>query len=429
MEKKRLSQGVSSGTMHYVTKGIRYVCEHFKNRGSGTQVERDAQDYFAQELRQWADEVETEDFKLRPAGFMGWTVIIGIFMVVAVILPWIMPHLAILSMILTVLGVLMFLFEFILYRPFIDFLFPQKISRNLMAKRKPAGEVKRRIVFGGHADAPNEWTWSYHGQLKTLAIVILGGTLGLIYTLISDLVYLSFGMPDIAGAWIAVFVVQLLFIPTYIMAFLFTNWRVICDGANDNLSACYASIAVLKELAERNIRFENTEVCCLITGSEEAGLRGAKAYAKAHNQELRETETVLIPLETLREIDQMAIYTKDETGTVHNSEAIADLLVEAAENLDFSLPRADVYPGSTDAAAYTQAGLLSAGLGGVNHNPKTYYHTRLDSWDNISPACIELSIDIALEAAHLYDQKGGIAPYIKKYPREQAKLADIKTNA
>ena len=64
----------------------------------------------------------------------------------------------------------------------------------------------------------------------------------------------------------------------------------IADGANDNLSACFVVMSVLKEMKEKNIRYENTEVCCLITGSEEAGLRGALAYAQRHRKELSNTE-------------------------------------------------------------------------------------------------------------------------------------------
>ena len=56
----------------------------------------------------------------------------------------------------------------------------------------------------------------------------------------------------------------------------FSNTKKVVDGANDNLTACYMAMAALKTLKDEGIEFENTEVCVLLTGSEEAGLRGPK---------------------------------------------------------------------------------------------------------------------------------------------------------
>lgn len=74
-------------------------------------------------------------------------------------------------------------------------------------------------------------------------------------------------------------------------------------------------MGVLREMAEQNVRFEHTEVCALLTGSEEAGLRGALAYAKRHKRELQQVETVFIAMDTMREIEQLQIYTSGCTGT------------------------------------------------------------------------------------------------------------------
>lgn len=63
------------------------------------------------------------------------------------------------------------------------------------------------------------------------------------------------------------------------------------------------------------------------TGSEEAGLRRALAYAKRHKTELQQVETVFIAMDTMREIEQLQIYTSGCTGTQKNSNAVgrADL--------------------------------------------------------------------------------------------------------
>lgn len=408
---EKLSTQVKKSTMEYIVSGITYVCKTFNCRAPGTKSERDAQEYFAKELRQWSDDVTVEEFTLHPKAFMGFIPIAALFGIAASLLFFFnrsgpSSALMVVATVLLILTLLMFLFEFLFYRRFIDFLFPKSVSKNVYAVRKPVGEVKRRIIFGGHADAAWEWTYSLHGKGIALYTVVGGSVVGLLVSIISIITYLAAGTPEIKGGWLAVAVILLVFIPFYIAVMFFINWKVIADGANDNLSACYAAIAIQKEMAENDFRFENTEVACLITGSEEAGLRGAKAFSKKHAEELKKAETIFIPFETLRECDQLAVYTRDETGMVHNSEAVAELLIAAGKMAGMTLKRAPVYPGSTDAAAFTQAGLHAAGLGGVNHNPQTYYHTRCDSYDNISSECIQKGIEIACEAANIFNEQG-----------------------
>ena len=71
----------------------------------------------------------------------------------------------------------------------------------------------------------------------------------------------------------------------------------------------------------------------------------------------------------------------------------------------------DIYPGAVDAEGFSRYGIEAVGFCGVNHDPKTYYHTRLDTADNMSEECINLSLDICLEAAELYDQRQGIESF------------------
>ena len=379
----RLTSGASDGTRNYIVDGIRYVCANFKERAPGTHSERKAQSFLAGELEQWADDVQIENFDVHPHAFMGWIPAAGVVAMLSVLFYWLtfrgVVHgaaLAVIALLLTILAVICLVGEFLLYRECIDPLFPKKTSRNVMAVRKPSGEVRRRIIFGGHTDAANEWTYSLHGGLKSLALVM--------------------------G------VLELVLVPFFVAILFFINWRVVVDGANDNLSADFIAMGVLREMAEQDVRFEHTEVCALLTGSEEAGLRGALAYAKRHKRELQQVETVFIAMDTMREIEQLQIYTSGCTGTQKNSNAVGELIYEAGENCGIEMRETDIYPGAIDAEGFSRYGLEAAGFCGVNHDPRTYYHTRLDTPDNISEACINLSLDICLEAAGLYDRSGGL---------------------
>lgn len=448
-------------THKYMSSGIKHVCETFKRRAPGTKSERDAQEYFRDELKKYSDKVVMEDFTLHPGAFMGFIIIASILLLVSIGLYWLVPFetainngianaymsvndislhayytsadaavyqaavssaqnvfwniVILLPAVFTLLGVLMFVFEFLMYRNFVDFLFKKKVSRNVFAVRKPSGEVKRRIIFGGHADAANEWTYSYRGGIAALGAVMFGAIGGLIFSFAATVIrYIDFLSADYlyyiseSTGWKAVGIVLLCLVPFAVAILFFINYKIVVDGANDNLSACYIAMGVLKEMADNDFRFENTEVCCLITGAEEAGLRGAKAFAKTHKQELSDVETIAITMDTMREVDQLQVYTRGCTGTVKDDDAVGDLLHEAGLKCDIDMPVAGIYPGAVDAEGFSMYGMRACGFCGVNHNPKRYYHTREDTWTNISEECINLSLDVCLEAARLYDEKGGM---------------------
>ncbi|MBR5411300.1 MAG: M28 family peptidase [Clostridia bacterium] len=412
--------------LQYMLDGIRYVCETFKNRLPGSEGERGAQDYFKKELGEYADTVIDEDFNVHPGAFFGFIPPAAIFSLLSIVFYWIAARYSniflMAAVVMMTIAVLMFLFEFMFYRAFVDFLFPKKVSKNVYAVRKSEEEPKRRIIFCGHADVVHEWRYSYLGEIKTLGPVMAGGVVGMLYVFFVTIAYFirvlvnHYQPVPIEGVWKVLGIAMFVFAPFIFAIIFFINYKVIVDGANDNLTACYISMAVLKILHEKGIRFKNTEVGCLIAGGEEAGIRGSRAFARKHKQELQEIETVTIAMDTQREIEALAIYTIGCTGTSHADEGVGDLLHEAGLNCGIDMPRADLYPGAIDSDAFAQEGLMSAGFCGVNHNPKRYYHTREDTPDNLNPACIQLSLEICLEALRLYDEKGGI-----RYWKDQRK--------
>ena len=131
----------SNETRQYIKDGIRYVCENFKNRAPGSKSERDAQAYFKTELEKYADDVRMEDFKLHPHAFMGFIIIAVTFCFISIAMYWLFPSYiypgsskaelitAVIPPVLMLLSILMFLFEFLFYSEFVDFLFPKRVSR------------------------------------------------------------------------------------------------------------------------------------------------------------------------------------------------------------------------------------------------------------------------------------------------------------
>ncbi|MFW5780869.1 MAG: M20/M25/M40 family metallo-hydrolase [Bacillota bacterium] len=402
----KLSKERREKTVDYICDGIKDVIVKFDKRDPGSEGERKAQEHFAEELRQYSDQVTIEDFKLNPKSFMGWIPITLTLALISFVISFFIPFLA---FVLLIIAAIPMLSQFVLYKQLIDPLFPEKVSCNVMAVKKPKGEVKRRIVFNGHADATWEWTYNHKFGFLGFTLMFFASILGLVYFLaylIVTMIMIGPGMISIGGVPLTMGLSGLFFVPFWIGMYWFSNSKEVVDGANDNLTACLMSMAILKTMKEENIEFENTEVCALLTGSEEAGLRGAKAFAKAHKDDYKDCETIFVPMETLREIDHISIYTKDLNGLVKTDKDVASLIKKAGKNIGIDIPYATVSVGSTDAAALTQGGFKAACLAALDHKLRDYYHTRRDTYDNLDRDCLGVVYDIAMETLDLYDKEG-----------------------
>ena len=115
---------------------------------------------------------------------------------------------------------------------------------------------------------------------------------------------------DPAGRW------GLLFIPFFLLLANTYNPKRVVDGANDNLSGCYMGITLLREMQQLGITLEHTEVGVILTGSEEAGLRGAKAWAKAHKDDYRDVPTYILCFDTIHDPRFLMINRRDLNSTV-----------------------------------------------------------------------------------------------------------------
>lgn len=400
---------------NYIRRGIEYVTKNFKNRSAGSKAEKECQNFFKDELSKYADSVTMQAFKVRPKAFLGWITIAAVCSILSVVYFWsygvnnniIYPLLAIVT---AGFAVLCFVFEFILYKKFVDFMFKEETSHNVFALRKSTEQPKRRIIFTGHADAPYEFRFILKSKHPERIVIL--SLVGLAVILLSNVILLfgaKLGSPLIhEGVWRFAGILNTVFIPVFAALFFFVNWGYVTDGANDNLSGCYGAISVLRDLSKNDMRFKNTEVGCLITGSEESGLRGAEAFARHYSNENDDIETVFVVLDTLTEIDKLAIYDVGMNGTQRNSYEVGELIRRAAVKCGYELEYTKPYLGSIDAEEFSRQGYHACGLCGVDHTPQTYYHTRHDTLDSINEDCIALCAMMCIEAAHIYAASSGI---------------------
>lgn len=392
---------------NFSVRGIKKICKDVGPRPAGSEQEHEAQKLMAAELDGACDKVEIEPFDVHPGAFLGWILTDGIMMIAAIVLFFF--GMSAIALALCALSLIFAIVEFLLYKKLLDPFFPKKTSHNVAAVRKPKGEVKRRIIFSGHADSANEWRFTYYGGSKLLVPIIglsfVGILLGLVLGIWAVAAGHAFSAAD-SGALNVMRYVFLAWIPILFTALFFENKKRPVMGANDDLTGCFISMAVVKYMQQHDIRFENTEVWVVLTGSEEAGLRGAKAFCKAHKNELSDVETVFVGLDTIRDYDFAAVYSRDLTGTVKNDAGACALVKEAAKQTGLDLPYKSVFFGATDAAAVTQAGMKAVSVAAMDPAPAKYYHTRLDTADNLDIKTVEAVLGVALETAFLFDEKG-----------------------
>lgn len=398
--------------VEYAVKGITKVCRRIGPRKPGSPEEYRAQQWFQKDMKNYCEETRIEEFTLHRQGFMGFipfTVACGI---ASVFVNWFASPIA--ALILCICAFVPLFFEFLMYKEFDDFLFPKQTSHNMIAVRKPKGEVKQRIVMVGHSDSQFEWTLNYLiGGIQAKLFVEIPAVVGLIVQTVFALVCIIAGKGGAAvniqsARWffILFFVISCVFIPFEFAFLFFQSWTKSVPGASDNLSGCYVGMAVVKALDEAKVRFENTEVVVICSGSEEAGLRGSKAYAKAHEKELKEIPTCVVALDTFRDLETMAVYHRDLSGTLQHHDGTKVLVHDACANCGFDVKYESIYIGGSDAASFTQRGIPATGFAAMDPAPPRYYHTRLDTPENLRPEAIKAGIEIMIEACCMFDKDG-----------------------
>lgn len=407
---KPITDDIVAKNVDYIVDGITEVIKTFDVRDPGSKGEADAQEHFAKVLSEYADDVKVEKFKLHADSFMGWIYFDIAFIILAVAAMWF--NLNIVALILCALSVALVVLQLIYYKHVTAPFFPEKTSTNVFAVKKPKGEVNRRIIFCGHTDAAYEWGWLNLGGFPLFATVLLSAFGGLFAVVIMSIVGMfvngfSVGLIGAGGYRIALIVLTAFTVPAALLLTYFSNKNKVVDGANDNLTASLTSIAVLKTMKDEGIEFENTEVGALMAGSEEAGLRGAMAFAKAHKGEFDDVETIFVVLETLREVDHLSVYSRDMNGVVKVDPEVCDLIQRAGkEAIGRDIPLATVTLGSTDAAAFANAGLKAACFAALDHKLQPYYHTRKDSYDNLSKECLSLCYKTCMKTLEIFDKQG-----------------------
>ena len=395
----------------YITDGIEYICKNHKCRMTGSESVRAAEAEIAESMKDCVDEIRTQSFDVHPNAFLASVPLEAVlciaacgFFIAGVCTGRAWTYLV--SLILMIVAVVCFVGEFALYRQVIDRFFPKRTGQNLYMVRKAKSTPKRRIILCGHIDAAYEMPFLKYLPKPMIFISIGSGVLFWVVNFLSCNLALADFLS--AGTLTTFAIIEIVLTVLFAPLLFLVDWKTVVDGANDNLTGCFLSMSILKEMADRGERFEDTEIACLITDGEESGLRGAHAFASENVEELLDLNTVVFAVDTIHSVKELRIFSRGINYTESNSEEVCNLLYFAGMKNGYDLRTAEFYPGACDSDAFSRVGIKAAAICGVAFTPKDYYHNVKDTYTNLNPECIRIVRDILKDSVSMFSKVGKI---------------------
>ncbi|HLA98371.1 MAG TPA: M28 family peptidase [Anaerolineales bacterium] len=331
------------------------------------------------ELHLGAENVAVEEFTLAPGAFLGSLPVSALFLLATALLnlaigrfPWLPPWLtAPAALVLSSLALASFFCEFIRYQEFLDPLFPQTRSDNVIGKlRRPGAQnVTRLLIVSGHHDSAQENTWIGllgYALFVTVPTILIGLVGMLIMSLIQTAGLITVSAPLLQMGTLGWGMLTFPVIPAVVFAMLFNRGRKeggTVPGAADNLSACGVVVALARFLAKKPEYIPaDTEIRFVSFGSEEAGLLGSRRYVTRHLEELKRLDARLLNYETIAH-PEITILTSDVNGVKHAPEMVNSLVAAAHRaGVPFRVAPSPIGGGGNDAGPFSQAGLKASTL-------------------------------------------------------------------
>jgi len=349
-----------------------------------------AEDLFV-ELTNISDRTKKEDFDVYRGAFLGWIRILVISFLAGVVALWLnQPLLAFGS---ALLSIIILSLQFFLYLPLLDLFYPKKTARNVYGIIEPKGEIKHQIILSGHHDSARIFNFFIH-QPKLYDARTTGSIACVIAMVVLALV--SWLTPGIVWFHIAInILLSLAFILVGQMWFFASSKGT--PGAGDNLIASTMAIELGRYFSENKL--DHTRIIITSFDAEEEGLRGARAFAKANKEKLKEYPTILLNTDCAYSLKELFFLTSDINCTVNLDSKLANDLVDIAKDNGYNALAKPIsfLTGGTDAGELAKIGVKATTLVGMpwsNQSRSSVYHTPNDTLDHVEKEIIDAAINI-----------------------------------
>jgi len=347
-----------------VFQRVEKLIEKHGPRLAGTKACLDTADNLYDELNSFSDQAFKEDFYVYQGAFLGWIRILVFSYVLGTVFLWL--NLPIYALILAVGSLLVLTLQFFLYLPLLDKFYPKKQARNVYGVLEPTHEVKQQIIISGHHDSAHVFNFFIHQpklyNLRTtgsICFVILLTLLSTVLIFINHVTILTLSIQIIISIG-ALLVTQMWFFSS----------KKVAPGAGDNLVA--SSIALTLGKYYRSLRnqgkgLKHTRLILMSFDAEEEGLRGARAYAKKHEEEFKSIKTYMLNMDCLYDENELFFLTSDLNNFVKLDDQLANKLVEIGNKLNIKTKTQPLafLTGGTDAAELAKKGVLATTIIGM----------------------------------------------------------------
>jgi len=371
------------------------IIKKFGPRLAGTKASLDTADYLFNEAKEYSDQTFSEDFYINKGAFLGWInllVICYLLGFVSFVLGYVLT-----TVVLTVVSVLILYLQFIRYLPIIDFLFPKRKARNVYGVIEPKAEVKRQIIISGHHDSAPIFNFFIH-QPKLYGLRVTGSIMFVLLSMVLAVVNIFVKHDILYYVSIGIIGLGLLLV----LQMWFFRSKKATPGAGDNLASTMVAFLLGKyfyNLKGTKDELKHTRIIFASFDAEEEGLRGARAFVKAHKDALLETKTYLLNIECLYDENELFFLTSDINNTVKLSDSLADDLIKVASNLGIKTHKQNiaVLTGGTDAGEFGKINVEATTIMGMpwsNDNRNMAYHTPNDTIENVSFRAINHTINV-----------------------------------
>ncbi|MCC6583281.1 MAG: M20/M25/M40 family metallo-hydrolase [Chitinophagales bacterium] len=374
---------------------IQDIITRFGGRYFGSEQEKNAQYYTADILKKYCDKVEVEEFQSPlEAHFQALKIFCVVYIVVLVFFKIDIRIAAVLG----ILNTILFLGHFVTYRHWLDFLFPNKPSWNVIGDVEPLETATSTIIIAGHMDSVKEFKWWYRLKQTGAVLSVIAGIqislLGL-YALLAVF---------ITAIWFSYIWWLFLLLTPVLIVFYDMHGKEVVDGASDNLSGVAVAVEMAKVFSVNKLK--NTRVRVISFGSEEAALRGSFAYAKKHKQQLLDEKAFLFNLDSMKDLEHLTVVSSEINTLVFYNNDYLQLVENAFKATNTAYKKLPLGVGATDASAFHIHGLPAIAVIGMDseHLDPTY-HTRLDKIECLNPETMEAMKRVLVNFIETWDKK------------------------
>lgn len=385
------SPNLEAENIQYVLDTAELILNSSRERRAGSVGEKQVQHILMNELIKFCDETHREQFKTHPgAGTLAEKILCVLLVVCVILFSNAVTTGSVLtasvSLLMSLVIFCIFSYKFIFDGKKLDFITPTKFSKNLLGIRYSRGETLGRVVLVARSDAPQSMRAHLFGN-RSPFILSMCAIIGNTVLFCSGMLFLFFGAPQQSGFFSFLSILCIGFAPFYIMSVFLINDIKVASGISSSIIPASILLSIMKQFHDNSFRYEKTEVCCLIVGSEYSSRAGAYHFAKKHKRLYTDVPTIFIPLEEITTSRKLAVFFKDGSGT-KGSDKVASVIGEAADNLKIDIQKETSLLGTSSYTPFAKNDFPACSLGTSKKHISKAISANSDKLQNVSKKAI-----------------------------------------